>query len=318
MPASPMKALLSGNGRYAPSPSGRMHLGNIFSALISWLSARSAGARWILRIEDLDPQRSKKEYAQIIEDDLHWLGLEWDEGGLNGIGTHGPYCQSLRHRSYAAALEKLKNQGITYPCFCSRADIMASQAPHQSDGRIVYAGTCRPQLPFRGPWPEKKHAVRIAVPKNNISFTDIVYGPQTVDLPEHCGDFVLQRADGAWAYQLAVVVDDADMEIGQVVRGSDLLLSSAQQIFLYQSLGLPVPQFGHVPLLCNGAGRRLSKRDGSLSMETLRREMPAQNIIGRLAYIAGLTATPAPAQPCDLIELFDWNKIPRLAEIRLH
>lgn len=132
-------------GRFAPSPSGRMHLGNVFTALVSWLSARSSGGRWILRIEDLDPQRSHMEHARLIEDDLHWLGLDWDEGGIDGRGLHGPYLQSLRNYIYKEALERIESMGLTYPCYCTRADIMATQAPHESDGRVVYAGTCRPE-----------------------------------------------------------------------------------------------------------------------------------------------------------------------------
>lgn len=135
---------LTVKGRFAPSPTGRMHLGNVFSALISWLSARSRGGRWLLRIEDLDPQRSHTEYAMQIEDDLRWLGLDWDEGGTADTGDAGPYRQSLRGELYAAALERLRATGLTYPCKCRRADIMATQAPHQSDGRVIYAGTCRP------------------------------------------------------------------------------------------------------------------------------------------------------------------------------
>ena len=131
-------------GRYAPSPTGRMHLGNLFSALMSWLSVKSRGGRWILRIEDLDPQRSKPEFSRLIEDDLNWLGLDWDEGGMADRGPHGPYSQSLRGEIYAEYLARLDATGYTYPCTCTRADIMATQAPHQSDGRVIYGGRCRP------------------------------------------------------------------------------------------------------------------------------------------------------------------------------
>ena len=132
-------------GRFAPSPTGRMHLGNIFAALVSWLSVRSQGGKWILRVEDLDPQRSRMEYARQIEDDLAWLGLEWDEGGVDSVGDHGPYCQSLRGDIYEEVLRRLESTGLTYPCYCTRADIMATQAPHESDGRVVYSGRCRPE-----------------------------------------------------------------------------------------------------------------------------------------------------------------------------
>ncbi len=233
-------------GRFAPSPSGRMHLGNIYTALLSWLSVKSRGGKWILRIEDLDPQRSKMEFARQIEDDLLWLGLEWDEGGIDGKGSKGPYLQSQRHHLYEEALIKLKDTGLCYPCTCTRADILATQAPHESDGRVVYKGTCRPSV-LPSPFIEKpKAAVRIAVPDEDITFTDRIKGTQTVNLARHCGDFILRRGDGAWAYQLAVVVDDALMGVTEVMRGDDLLLSAAQQIYLYRLLGYTPPEFAHV------------------------------------------------------------------------
>jgi len=290
-----------------------MHLGNVFAALISWLSARKEGGKWILRIEDLDPQRSRIDHARLIEDDLAWLGLDWDEGGVDGKGPNGPYCQSMRGEIYKEALEKLQATGLTYPCFCTRADIMATQAPHESDGRVVYAGTCRPSR-LGGSFDEAtvdrpERAIRLFVPDKDMTFTDKLYGGQTVNLAAHCGDFVLRRADGAWAYQLAVVVDDALMGVTEVVRGSDLLLSSAQQIYLYDLLGYPAPQFAHVPLLCNEKGIRLSKRDSSLSMEELRKEYTPSHLIGQLAYIAGILPEPFPISARGLLPLFSWSAI---------
>lgn len=296
-------------GRFAPSPTGRMHLGNIASALLSWLSARAQGGAWLLRIEDLDPQRSKREYSRIIEDDLHWLGLDWDEGGLDGRGDAGPYSQSRRGDIYARYLELINATGYTYPCRCTRAEIMATQAPHQSDGRIVYGGRCRPVvLPAFGADFDGA-STRICVPDSIISFDDGLYGPQHFNLAREVGDFILRRADGAWAYQLAVVVDDALMGVSEVVRGSDLLLSAAQQIYLYRLLGLEPPRFAHVPLLCNAEGRRLSKRDGSLSMEHLRATMTAPQIIGRLAALLGLLPEPTEITAAELIPDFSWQKI---------
>lgn len=297
-------------GRFAPSPTGRMHLGNVFAAMMSWLSVRSAGGRWVLRIEDLDPQRSKLEYARRLEDDLHWLGLDWDEGGVDGLGGNGPYLQSLRGEIYEDALEKLKATGLTYPCFCTRADIMATQAPHQSDGRVIYAGTCRPKnMPCHIVEPERKHATRIFVPDMDIDFTDRVYGGQRVNLSRHCGDFVVRRADGAWAYQLAVVVDDIAMGINEVVRGCDLLLSSAQQIYLYQLFNQTPPEYAHVPLICNLSGQRLSKRDKGLDMECLRLKYTPEQILGLLAYTAGIIDRNEPVSASDLVGQFDWDKI---------
>ncbi len=296
-------------GRFAPSPTGRMHLGNIASALLSWLSARAQGGAWLLRIEDLDPQRSKREYSRIIEDDLHWLGLDWDEGGLDGRGDAGPYSQSRRGDIYARYLELINATGYTYPCRCTRAEIIATQAPHQSDGRIVYGGRCRPAvLPAFGADFDGA-STRICVPDSIISFDDGLYGPQHFNLAREVGDFILRRADGAWAYQLAVVVDDALMGVTEVVRGSDLLLSAAQQIYLYRLLGLEPPRFAHVPLLCNAEGRRLSKRDGSLSMEHLRATLTAPQIIGRLASLLGLLPEPTEITAAELIPDFSWQKI---------
>lgn len=290
-------------GRFAPSPSGRMHLGNIYTALLSWLSVKSRGGKWILRIEDLDPQRSKIEHARIIEDDLLWLGLEWDEGGLDGAGPNAPYVQSRRHHLYEEALEKLMATGLCYPCTCTRADILATQAPHESDGRVVYKGTCRPSV-VPSPYIDKPGAsIRLFVPDEDIVFTDRVKGQQTVNLARHCGDFILRRGDGAWAYQLAVVVDDALMGITEVMRGDDLLLSAAQQIYLYRLLGHTPPVFAHVPLVCNEAGIRLSKRDRSLSMEYLRAHHSPEEILGMAAHRAGLIPSIRPVSLRELLEV---------------
>lgn len=301
-------SLMTPTGRFAPSPSGRMHLGNIYTAVMSWISVKSRGGRWILRIEDLDPQRSKVEYSRMIEEDLLWLGLEWDEGGLAGIGPNGPYVQSQRHELYEDALFRLKETGLCYPCVCTRADIMSTRAPHESDGRIVYKGTCRPKsFPYR--WKSlDKGAVRISVPDEDMEFTDMLCGRQSVNLASHCGDFVLRRADGAWAYQLAVVVDDALMGVTEVMRGRDLLLSAAQQIYLYRLLGYNAPQFAHLPLVCNADGQRLSKRDASQSMEFLRAHHTPEEILGKVARIAGLQSSSAPVSISDLISFYKQNQ----------
>lgn len=288
-------------GRFAPSPTGRMHLGNVFSALLSWLSAKSQGGTWLLRIEDIDPQRSRQEYAELIMDDLHWLGLDWDEG---------PYYQSERGDIYEHYLKQLTDNGLTYPCYCTRADILATQAPHESDGRVVYKGTCRNLAPGVKTGPA---AIRMKVPsegKGILSFTDGHYGMQTIDLTTHCGDFIVCRKDGAWAYQLAVVVDDALMGINEVVRGCDLLLSSPQQIYLAQQLGFATPHFTHLPLLCNKQGQRLSKRDQSLDMAVLRTSNTPEEIIGMLAHAAGLQQSNEPITAQELIGEFSWDKIP--------
>lgn len=287
-------------GRFAPSPTGRMHLGNVFSALLSWLSARAQGGTWLLRIEDIDPQRSRHEYADMLMDDLQWLGLEWDGK---------PCWQSQRGDIYARYLQQLTEAGLIYPCYCTRADILATQAPHESDGRVVYKGTCRNLPPGARKGPA---ALRMKVPDEGrgiVTFTDGHYGTHTVDLTTQCGDFIVRRKDGAWAYQLAVVVDDSLMGINEVVRGRDLLLSSPQQIYLAQQLGFTPPRFTHLPLLCNTAGQRLSKRDKSLDMGCLRQRFTSNQIIGLLAHAAGLQSTPDAVSAQSLVKNFSWNKV---------
>lgn len=290
-------------GRFAPSPSGRMHLGNVYAALLSWLSVKSKGGSWLLRIEDLDPQRCKMEYALQLEDDLQWLGLTWDEGG-----TEDGCLQSRRSDIYEAHLNRLKQMHLIYPCHCTRADIMATQAPHESDGRIVYKGTCRPK-DLTAPLSYENATTRLCVPNETITFTDGHYGSQAINLAEHCGDFILRRKDGAWAYQLAVVVDDALMGVTEVVRGNDLLLSVPQQIYLHRLLGFTPPQFIHHPLLCNKQEQRLSKRDKSLDLGELRQKYSPKALIGHLAHLAGIIPHYEPLSPIDLIKDFSWQKI---------
>lgn len=289
-------------GRFAPSPTGRMHLGNVFCALLSWLSAKSKGGEWRLRIEDLDPDRSRRNFALQLMDDLQWLGLPWD-GEI--------VWQSQRSDIYELYLRQLQDMGLTYPCFCSRADIMATQAPHETDGRIVYAGTCRgkklDEMAKNTP-----SATRFIVPNEDITFQDGHYGEQKVNLAKHCGDYVLRRKDGAWAYQLAVVVDDALMGITEVVRGRDLLLSTPQQLHLYRTLGFEEPKYFHHPLLVNENGQRLCKRDKSLDLSVLREtHKNPDEIVGFIAFWAGLLPEPTPCKPQDLLPLFDWQMVPK-------
>ena len=291
-------------GRFAPSPTGRMHLGNMFSALLSWLSAKSKDGRWMLRIEDIDPQRSRMEYAKLLMDDLQWLGLTWDGE---------PVFQSQRSDIYEHYYNILQQQGLTYPCYCTRADLLATQAPHESDGRVVYPGTCRTKKLESG----RPAATRLMVADEDVSFTDWHYGTQTINMASHVGDYIIRRKDGAWAYQLAVVVDDGLMGVNEVVRGRDLLLSSPQQISLSRTLGFSPPQFIHLPLLINDAGQRLSKRDSSLDMGVLRQHHTAPELIGRLAHYAGLLPEPQPVMPSQLLNVFSWEKVPH-DDITIH
>jgi len=235
------------------------------------------------------------------------------------FSANASYVQSERGEIYAHYLNILMQKGLTYPCYCTRADIMATQAPHESDGRIVYAGTCRPRTLADGQvWTgTDKHpagrmpATRLIVPDQEISFVDNHYGLQSINLARHCGDFVLRRADGAWAYQLAVVVDDALMGITEIVRGRDLLLSAPQQIYLYHLLGFPVPSFCHLPLLCNDAGQRLCKRDKSLDLGEIRAagHKPG-TVLGQLAFYAGIIDRPEPVSANELVSEFSWDKVP--------
>ncbi len=299
-------------GRFAPSPSGRIHLGNILCCLLAWLSARQRGGRVILRVEDLDTARCPRRYADQMEADLRWLGLDWDEGPGAG-GADGPYYQSRRTALYQAALERLTDVGLVYPCFCTRAELHAASAPHREDGQVVYAGTCRrltaaeaaERARLRSP------ALRLRVPEEEIAFTDGHMGVYRENLARDCGDFLLRRSDGMFAYQLAVVVDDAAMGITEVVRGADLLSSTPRQLLLYRLLGLPAPSFIHFPLLLAPDGRRLSKRDADAGLDSLRDRAAATEVLGRLAYLAGFNPSAEPRTAAALLGDFSWEKVPR-------
>jgi glutamyl-tRNA synthetase len=301
-------------GRFAPSPSGRMHPGNVLCALLAWLSARSQGGRLILRIEDLDTARCTPALAAALEDDLRWLGLPFDEGGSAG-GPRGPYFQSRRGPLYQAALEKLQARGLVYPCFCTRAELHAADAPHGADGQVVYPGTCRDLSPEEAARRIREGgrppALRLRVPDETVAFTDGHLGPYRESLRTECGDFLLRRSDGLWAYQLAAAADDGAMGVTEVVRGSDLLSSTPRQLLLLRLLGLPAPRYCHFPLLLAPDGRRLSKRERSLGMDVLRTRRTPEEILGTLAYLAGFHPSAAPCGPETLLDEFSWDKVPR-------
>ena len=297
-------------GRFAPSPSGRMHLGNLFSALLAWLSVRAAGGTLVLRIEDLDPDRCRGEYADALVDDLRWLGLDWDEGDGVG-GPQGPYRQSKRTEIYAAAFDALEHRGLVYPCYCTRAERLAASAPHRGDGEAVYAGKCRDLTPAQREERARtrRPAWRLMVPDREIAFTDGLQGAYVENLLRDCGDFIIRRSDGVYAYQLAVTVDDGAMGITQVVRGRDLLFSTPRQLYLYQLLGLTPPEFYHVPLLLAPDGRRLSKREHDLDMGALRARFSPEALLGWLAALAGLVDHPEPVGAGELAKAFSWEKV---------
>lgn len=284
-------------GRHAPSPTGRLHLGNARTALLAWLDARSRGGRMILRIEDNDFTRSRRELEDRIYRDLAWLGLDWDEGPDVG-GPLGPYRQSEREEHYAAALARLD----TYPCTCTRAELRALPTMGAT-GEPVYPGTCR-----AGPsHPGRPAAIRWRVPAGTVEFVDRVLGPQRQAPATEVGDFVLRRADGAWAYQLAVVVDDAAMQIDSVVRGADLLDSTPRQILLQRALRLPTPTHAHVPLILGAAGAKLSKRDGAPDLSALREAGAApEPVVAALARSVGLVGDRVRAiRAAELLPGFD-------------
>ncbi len=305
MPRNPMV-----RGRFAPSPSGRMHLGNLWACLLAWLSARSAGGEMVLRLEDLDPDRCGQEYCDQVMRDLEWLGLDW-----NGP----PVYQSRRTEGYAQAFLELERQGLVYPCYCTRAQRLAASAPHRSDGAEVYDGRCRSLTEAERAALDKTRppAWRVRVPEREIGFFDLLQGEYRENLARDCGDIILRRSDGVYAYQLAVVVDDAWMGVNQVVRGGDLLSSTPRQLWLQERLGLPHPEYGHVPLLLAPDGRRLAKRDRDQELGRLQARYTAPELTGRLARAAGLIPEYAPLTPRELIPLFRWDKVP-MCDLCLH
>ena len=347
-------------GRFAPTPSGRMHVGNAYAMLAAWLSARAAGtvagrgSRMILRIEDIDAPRVVKDADRRIMDDLDWLGLEWDGE---------PVYQSSRLDRYEEAFEALLARGIVYPCFCSRADIRAASAPNEGDGFVVYPGTCR-RLAAANPAEVRRrmaagdrHSWRIAMPDGSrgsgmrgdrsadrraagptvqvsapsqtvanvadvadvsalMAFDDRMFGPQRFDLAREVGDTVIRRSDGIFAYQLAVTVDDLDMGVTDIVRGRDLLRSTALQLTIRKRLGFPGrqprrPAFAHLPLIDNAQGRRMAKREHSLDLGFLRsRGVRREQVVGYCAWLLGLrpdasaTSQPVPMTAAEALDAF--------------
>ncbi|WP_167509830.1 tRNA glutamyl-Q(34) synthetase GluQRS [Corallococcus terminator] len=292
-------------GRFAPSPTGRMHLGNIRSALLGWLQARAAGGAFLLRIEDLDRARCKPQFLEDLYADLRWLGLDWDET---------PLVQSARDDVYREAQAKLEREGLIYPCFCTRAEIArAASAPHGlSDEGPRYPGTCAhltlEQVSERSR--TRAPAYRFRARPGEVRFTDDLMGPYVQDVQALVGDFVVRRNDGVASYQLAVVVDDADSRITHVLRGDDLLPSTPRQLQLYEALRLPAPDFLHVPLVMGEDGKRLAKRDGAFALAELRaRGRPPEHVLGLLAAWSGL-GDGSPVSLPSLVARFDPNVLP--------
>ncbi len=283
-------------GRFAPTPSGRMHLGNVFAALLAWLSVRSKNGTMVLRMEDLDTQRTNAEFAQILREDLLWLGLTWD--------TETP-PQSQRTAVYHRYFELLREKNLLYPCYCTRSQLHSVNAPHLSDGTYVYPGTCRNLTAF----PNRNPAWRVQVPDRIWTVEDIVQGHYEENLLTDCGDFVVRRADGVYVYQLAVTVDDGEAGVTEVVRGMDLLSSAPRQMYLQELFGFPHPEYAHVPMLMAPDGRRLSKRDRDLDLGELQKRMKPEELLGILAHAAGLMEKREPISAKELASDFSWDKV---------
>lgn len=292
--------------RLAPSPSARMHVGNLFSSLIAWLSAKQAGGRVVLRIEDLDRQRCKTAFSDAIQRDYERLGLVWDNVDV--------VYQGDRTAAYEEAFHLLKERDLLYPCFCSRADLHAASAPHHGE-KYIYAGTCRNlTADQRAVKARKRHpAWRLKVDAApQITFVDRFQGRVTQILSRDCGDYIVRRSDGVFAYQLAVVVDDVYQGVNEVVRGADLLDSSPQQIYLRSILApnAPVYSYGHVPLFVDREGRRLSKRDGDASLDgQIARFGSIEALYGALAGATGIMSDHRPISLDDLVAEADLDQL---------
>ena len=296
-------------GRFAPTPSGRLHLGNILCAMLSYLSVRSQGGRFLLRIEDVDVPRCPRSLAQKCIDDLQWLGFTWDEA---------PVYQSDRSDIYRRALDQLTADGHTYPCFCTRAQLMSLAAPNLGDTQVIYQRTCANLTAEEAVEKAKTRApaIRLRVPDEEIAFTDGLFGRQRENLARDCGDFILRRSDGLYGYQLAVVVDDALSGVTEIVRGRDILSATPRQLHLQRLLGYDTPNYIHIPLLVDHQGRRLAKRDKDLDLTALAQRFTPEDILGMLAYSAGLLEEVRPMTLEALIPLFDWQKV-RTDDLRL-
>ena len=303
-------------GRYAPSPTGDLHLGNASTALLAWLSARATGGAFVLRVEDLDAPRTRPGAVERCLEDLAWLGLDWDEGPDRG-GPFAPYVQSARGAVYEDAFARLRRAGLVSPCFCSRkVAVAAASAPQEPGDEAPYSGRCRllPGHEAAAHMGEgRRHAWRFRVEGEAPAFTDRVLGQVP---PRALTDFVVRRSDGIPAYQLAVVVDDAAMQMEEVVRGNDLLGSTPRQLLLYRALGLRPPAFAHVPLWLGSDGARLSKRHAGITLRELRDDgWTSPALVGTLAEGLGLRSGSAPRTPGELMDGFRLASLSRVPNI---
>ena len=287
-------------GRFAPTPSGRMHLGNVFAALIAWLSVRSRDGEMVLRMEDLDTQRTRAEFAETLRDDLRWLGFTWDR--------ETP-AQSQRSAVYDKYFEILREKGLLYPCYCTRSQLHSVNAPHLSDGTYVYPGTCRNLTEGERAAFHRAPAWRVVVPDRVWTVEDRIQGTYRCNLATECGDMVVRRADGVYVYQLAVTVDDGEAGVTEVVRGMDLLSSAPRQMYLQELFGFAHPEYAHVPMLLAPDGRRLSKRDRDLDLGILRQRLTREALLGALAFAAELIDQEVSVSLKELTKEFSWKKL---------
>ena len=278
-------------GRLAPSPTRSLHLGNARSFLWAWLSARARGGRVLLRIEDLDTPRVKPGALGAIEEDLRWLGLDWD-GAVE--------VQSRRRAHYQRVFERIKP--FIYPCGCTRADLAAAaSAPHEGEAEVRYPGTCRDRAP------DKVVAWRLKVSSGSVAFVDLLSGRHEINVAATVGDFVVAKTPEQPAYQLAVVADDIDQGVTEVVRGDDLIPSTARQILVYRALGAEPPLYGHAPLVVGPDGKRLAKRHGESRIAALRQMgVTSERVVSALAGWSGLPPLPRPSK---LVAHWDWSKV---------
>ncbi|SHI65700.1 tRNA glutamyl-Q(34) synthetase GluQRS [Halodesulfovibrio aestuarii] len=300
-------------GRFAPSPTGYMHLGNAWSFLVCWLAARAKNGRLVLRIEDIDPDRSKPEFVDGIIEDLKWLGLDWDEGVDIG-GEYEPYTQSESTLLYSRVIEALQKDGLVYPCYCTRKELRSlASAPHLSDYGSAYPELClhlseeeRGEREAAG----RRSSMRLHCEKTEIGFTDALHGDCCMSWKECGGDFPLKRSDGVFAYQLAVVVDDMRQGITQVVRGEDILHCTPRQVYLYELFGCTPPEYIHLPLVVDHEGERLAKRHRHFELCKMREDgISAEAVVGYLAYLGGLTPTCQKMSVRKLLDTFSIGQI---------
>lgn len=288
-------------GRFAPTPSGELHAGSLMCALLAYLSVKHRGGKFLIRIEDLDPDRCSREAAESMIAMLETLGITSD----------GPIVyQSERNALYREKEHELQQKVRVYPCFCTRAELHAAEAPRLSDGGFLYAGACRrlrdeqikERIALRRP------CYRVEVPDCAIGFTDLLAGQTVQNLKAECGDFMLRRSDGDYAYQFAVSVDDGESGVSEVVRGNDLLSSTPRQIWLMRLLGYTPPVYCHIPLVCDGSGRKLSKSEGDSAARWIE-TYPPERLLGFLAYSSGIIEVNRAAALDELIACFSWKNV---------